>query len=79
MSFETVAESTAPASYHWTPALQRAFLDHLAVTGSVQIAASRVSMSPGAAYQLRHRARGVAFRETTVKLPSTGAAPEVTS
>ncbi len=62
MSFETVAESTAPASYHWTPALQRAFLDHLAVTGSVQIAASRVSMSPGAAYQLRHRARGVAFR-----------------
>jgi hypothetical protein len=51
-----------PTSYHWTPALQRAFLDHLSITGSVQIAATRVSMSRSAAYQLRHKAHGTAFR-----------------
>ncbi|WP_374524247.1 hypothetical protein [Sphingopyxis sp.] len=49
-------------SYHWTPALQRDFLAHLAITGSVQISAARVSMSPGAAYQLRHKPQGAAFR-----------------
>src|SRR3546814_8595145 len=52
----------APPSYHWTPALQRDFLSHLAVTGSVKIAATRVSMSPSAAYQLRHKPQGAAFR-----------------
>ncbi|WP_260580284.1 hypothetical protein [Sphingopyxis sp. PET50] len=52
----------APASYHWTPALQRDFLEHVAGTGSVRIAASRVGMSPSAAYQLRQRAEGAAFR-----------------
>src|SRR3546814_17887050 len=57
--------SSAPAaspSYYWTPALQRDFLSLLAVTGSVKIAASRVSMSPSAAYQLRHKPQGAAFR-----------------
>ncbi|HJS13403.1 MAG TPA: hypothetical protein VJ811_19245, partial [Sphingopyxis sp.] len=52
------ADIPAPASYHWTPKLQRDFLDHLAVTGSVRIAATRVSMSPSAAYQLRRRPEG---------------------
>lgn len=51
----------APASYHWTPGLQRDFLDHLATSGSVRIAAGRVSMSPSAAYQLRRRPEGAAF------------------
>jgi hypothetical protein len=52
---------TAP-SYHWTPALQRAFLAHLATEGSVQRAAWHVSMSPRAAYDLRYRDEGMAFR-----------------
>lgn len=51
----------APASYHWTPALQRDFLDRLATSGSVLIAAAHVSMSPSAAYQLRRRPEGAAF------------------
>lgn len=55
------ADIPAPASYHWIPALQRDFLDHLAATGSVRIAALRVSMSPSAAYQLRRRPEGAAF------------------
>jgi hypothetical protein len=48
-------------SYHWTPALQQRFLDRLATSGSVRIAASHVSMSPSAAYQLRRRPEGAAF------------------
>jgi hypothetical protein len=51
----------APASYHWTPALQRDFLDHLATSGSVRIACDRVSMSPSAAYQLKQQPEGAAF------------------
>lgn len=52
----------APASYHWTPALQAEFLGHLAATGSVKHAAQRVGMSPRAAHDLRHRGDGAAFR-----------------
>src|SRR3546814_2551358 len=52
----------APASYHWTPALQREFLEHLAATGSVKLAAQRVSMSTGAVYQLRPRPEGAAIK-----------------
>lgn len=55
------ADIPAPASYHWTPALQRDFLDRLASSGSVRIAAAHVSMSPSAAYQLRRRPEGAAF------------------
>ncbi|APZ97298.1 hypothetical protein BWQ93_01420 [Sphingopyxis sp. QXT-31] len=51
-----------PASYHWTPRLQREFLEHVAVTGSVRIACDRVGMSPTAAYQLKQRPAGAAFR-----------------
>ena len=29
------ADIPAPGSYHWTPKLQRAFLESLATTGSV--------------------------------------------
>lgn len=56
------AQLPAPASYHWTPALQRQFLEHVADTGSVRIAADRVGMSPSAAYQLKQRPEGAAFR-----------------
>ena len=51
----------APASYHWTPALQADFLGHLAATGSVTLAAKQVGMSPRAAHDLRHRADGAAL------------------
>src|SRR3546814_10996276 len=57
-----VTHIPAPASYHWTPALQREFLEHLAATGSVKLAAQRVSMSTGAVYQLRQRPEGAAFK-----------------
>ena len=40
------ADIPAPGSYHWTPALQRAFLESLATTGSVKIASTSVGMSP---------------------------------
>lgn len=52
----------APGSYRWTPALQREFLDQLAINGSVKIAAAMVCMSPSAAYQLKQRPEGAAFR-----------------
>lgn len=56
------ADIPAPGSYHWTAALQRQFLEHLAETGSVKIACMHIHMSPGAAYQLRQRPEGAAFR-----------------
>ena len=56
------AHIPAPGSYHWTPKLQRAFLEHIADTGSVRISADRVGMSPSAAYQLKQRPGGAAFR-----------------
>jgi hypothetical protein len=40
------ADIPAPGSYHWTPKLQRAFLESLATTGSVKIASASVGMSP---------------------------------
>ncbi len=52
----------APASYHWTPKLQRDFLESLATNGSVKISATKVGMSPSAIYQLKHRAAGAAFK-----------------
>ena len=61
MDHTNPADSAAPANYHWTPALQRDFLDRLATSGSVRIAAMHVSMSPSAAYQLRRRPEGAAF------------------
>ena len=56
------ADIPAPASYHWTPALQRVFLERLATTGSVKIASASVGMSPRAAYDLKHKPQGAAFK-----------------
>ena len=46
----------------WTSARQVAFLDTLAATGMVRHAAKAAGMSHEAAYNLRHRAGGAAFR-----------------
>jgi hypothetical protein len=48
--------------YHWTPALQRRFLEVLAETGSVAQAAHAVSKSRRAAHNLKNRQAGFAFR-----------------
>ncbi|UNU43196.1 hypothetical protein EAO27_11090 [Sphingopyxis sp. YF1] len=56
------ADIPAPASYHWTPRLQREFLESFATTGSVKISAARVGMSPAAVYQLKQRPQGAAFK-----------------
>ncbi len=48
--------------YHWSPANQRAFLEHLAIVGSVTLAAKHVGMSARAAYDLKHRRDGAAFK-----------------
>ena len=56
------ADIPAPGSYHWIPKLQREFLESLAITGSVKIASASVSMSPRAAYDLKHKPQGAAFR-----------------
>jgi len=56
------ASIPAPDSYHWTPQLQRAFLEAFATNGSVKISAAKVGMSPAAVYQLRQRPEGAAFR-----------------
>lgn len=52
----------APGSYHWTPKLQREFLEAFATNGSVKISAAQVGMSPSAVYQLKQRPEGAAFR-----------------
>ncbi len=52
----------APGSYHWTPRLQREFLEAFATNGSVKISAANVCMSPAAVYQLKQRPEGAAFK-----------------
>ncbi len=64
-------ESTALATFEpvsvrarhdgWTPERQREFIEHLADTGSVTEAASRVGMSEQSAYRLRRRQEAEAF------------------
>ena len=44
----------------WTPARQRAFLDHLRDGIDVRRAAARLEMSPRSAYHLRNRDEGFA-------------------
>ncbi len=56
------AHFLAPTSYHWTPRLQRDFLEAFATNGSVKISAAKVGMSPSAVYQLKQRPEGAAFR-----------------
>lgn len=52
----------APGSYHWTPRLQRDFLEAFATNGSVKNSAAKVGMSPSAVYQLKQRPEGAAFK-----------------
>ncbi len=52
--------TSAPA-YHWTGANQRRFLETLAQTGVVSLAAKAVAMSSQAAYEFRTRAAGRVF------------------
>ena len=47
--------------YHWSPANQRRFLEHLADNGSVRLASRAVSMAEASAYRLRRRKEGMAF------------------
>jgi hypothetical protein len=49
-------------TYHWTPALEREFVEALADTGSVTEACKDVSMSRRAAYDQKRRAAGLGFR-----------------
>ncbi len=49
-------------TYHWTPALERKFVECLADTGSVTEACKEVSMSRRAAYDHKRRGTGFAFR-----------------
>ncbi len=49
-------------AYHWTPACQRLFLEALACTGSIMKSAKEAGKSPRAAYNLRFRREGAAFR-----------------
>ena len=48
--------------YHWTPALERTFVESLANTGSVTEACKQISMSRRAAYDQKRRGVGLAFR-----------------
>ena len=48
--------------YHWSPTNQRTFLEHLAIVGSVTLAAKHVGMSARAAYDLKLRRDGAAFK-----------------
>ena len=60
MTDETIQPS--PRHDGWTSARQRIFLETLAVEGMVRRAARTTGMSHEAAYQLRHRHDGAAFR-----------------
>lgn len=48
--------------YHWSPANQRAFLEHLSTTGNITAAAKSVGMSKQSAHALCGRGKGAAFR-----------------
>ncbi len=56
------ARNKARKDYRWTGACQRAFLEVLACTGSVTRATREIEKSPRAAYALRFRREGTAFR-----------------
>jgi hypothetical protein len=58
-----IAPPAMPHSkYHWNAPCQRTFLETLACTGSVTKAAKEAGKSPRAAYALRTRKEGKAFR-----------------
>ncbi|MES2289743.1 MAG: hypothetical protein V4530_08390 [Pseudomonadota bacterium] len=54
--------NSTPRHDGFTPARQVAFLENLAATGMVRHAVKAAGMSHEAAYNLRHRAEGAAFR-----------------
>jgi hypothetical protein len=60
MSSLTLSPNPAP-DYHWTGPNQRRFLETLADTGVVSLAAKAVEMSAEAAYSLRRKADGASF------------------
>ena len=64
------ASPTPPIPRHdgWTPERQRAFLDHLSVSGLVRAAAADVGMSHEAAYKLRHNAEALLVSFCDVRL-----------
>jgi hypothetical protein len=51
-----------PTDYRWTPVVQRRYIEALAETGSITRACAAVGKSRVAAYGLRHRNDGLAFR-----------------
>lgn len=53
--------STADSRKRWTPERQILFLDALAQTGSVSLAAATAGMSRESAYRLRERRDGALF------------------
>lgn len=58
-----MTDTTLPQTPHvWTPEARVAFLEALAASGQVREAALAANMSHTAAYHLRHRADGFAFR-----------------
>jgi hypothetical protein len=58
MTQELILPTPKPDDKHWTPQLQRAFLESLAQTGSVQQACDQVQLTPSTAYRLRWAERG---------------------
>jgi hypothetical protein len=61
-AFPLTTTTVDPATHHWTPQVQRAFLEALAVEGSVRRACVTAGKSWRTAYALRMQARGTAFR-----------------
>lgn len=60
-AYDWVPVLRKPRADGWTPQKQRAFIGHLADTGSVFTAAQRVGMSPAGAYALRRSPGGEGF------------------
>jgi hypothetical protein len=61
-TLDTHSRTPTPRHDGWTPERQRDFLEHLAISGLVRDAAKAAGMSHEAAYKLRNRASGAAFK-----------------
>ena len=57
-----MTDNTTPTPHVWTPETRVAFLESLAASGMVRHACMAVGMSREAAYKLRNRRDGLAFR-----------------
>ena len=60
-SFPLTTTKIDPDTHYWTPQVQRAFLEALAVEGSVRRACQTAGKSWRTAYALRMQGRGAAF------------------